>query len=60
ALREDDEVIQARNATVLARPRDVKAFFASRMRPLAPVRAEAPRQRPVSIKLPVGDDQYGF
>ena len=60
ALREDDEVIQARNATVLARPRDVKAFFASRMRPLAPVRAEAPKQRPVSIKLPVGDDPYGF
>jgi len=60
ALREDDEVIQARNATVLARPRDVKAFFASRMRPLAPVRTEAPKQRPVSIKLPVGDDPYGF
>ncbi|MBA3579322.1 MAG: ATP-binding protein [Gemmatimonadaceae bacterium] len=60
ALREDDEVIQARNATVLAHPRDVKAFFASRMRPLAPVRAEAPKQRPVSIKLPVGDDPYGF
>ncbi len=60
ALREDDEVIHARNATILARPRDVKAFFASRLRPLAPVRAETPRQRPATIKLPVGDDPYGF
>ncbi|MGK2934946.1 MAG: ATP-binding protein [Gemmatimonadaceae bacterium] len=60
ALREDDEVIRARNATVLARPRDVKAFFASRLRPLAPVRAETPRQRPAPIKLPAGDDPYGF
>ena len=60
ALREDEEVILARNATVLARPRDVKAFFAARLRPLAPVRAEAPRQRPVTIKLPAGDDPYGF
>ncbi|MGI8619533.1 MAG: ATP-binding protein [Gemmatimonadaceae bacterium] len=59
-LREDEEVIQARNATVLARPRDVKAFFASRLRPLAPVRAETPRQRPATIKLPAGDDPYGF
>lgn len=60
ALREDDEVIHARNATVLARPRDVKAFFASRLRPIAPVRAETPRQRPAPIKLPAGDDPYGF
>ncbi|MCR4338764.1 MAG: hypothetical protein NUW01_02640 [Gemmatimonadaceae bacterium] len=60
ALREDEEVIHARNATVLARPRDVKAFFASRLRPLAPVRAETPRQRPAPIKLPAGDDPYGF
>ena len=60
ALREDDEVIRARNATVLARPRDVKAFFASKLRPLAPVRAETPRQRPAPIKLPAGDDPYGF
>ncbi|MEX0908810.1 MAG: hypothetical protein WDZ58_03510 [Gemmatimonadaceae bacterium] len=60
ALREDDEVIRARNATVLARPRDVKAFFSSRLRPLAPVRAETPRQRPAPIKLPAGDDPYGF
>ena len=60
ALREDDEVIRARNATVLARPRDVKAFFASRLRPLAPVRPETPRQRPAPIKLPSGDDPYGF
>ncbi len=60
ALREDDEVIRARNATVLARPRDVKAFFASRLRPLAPVRPETPRQRPAPIKLPAGDDPYGF
>ncbi|CAN5720397.1 ATP-binding protein [soil metagenome] len=60
ALREDEEVIHARNATVLARPRDVKAFFAARLRPLAPMRAETPRQRPVPIKLPAGDDPYGF
>ncbi|HUR92932.1 MAG TPA: hypothetical protein VMY38_09700, partial [Gemmatimonadaceae bacterium] len=60
ALREDAEVINARNATVLARPRDVKAFFASRLRPLAPVRAETARPRPATIKLPAGDDPYGF
>lgn len=60
ALREDEEVIHARNATVLARPRDVKAFFAARLRPIAPVRAETPRQRPAPIKLPAGDDPYGF
>ncbi len=60
ALREDEEVIRARNATIIARPRDVKAFFASQLRPLAPVRAAAPRQRPTPIKLPAGDDPYGF
>src|SRR5687767_7764072 len=60
ALREDAEILAARNATVLARPRDVKAFFASRLRPLAPVRPETARPRPATIKLPAGDDPYGF
>ena len=58
-LYEEEELIRARNATLLARPANVRAFFQSRMRPIVP--AELAATRPTAGKLrpqPIGDP-YG-
>ena len=61
ALYAEDEVLRARNATVLARPDDVKAFFAAQFRTRIPVRAPAPARAPaVPIRSAPSDDPYGF
>ena len=61
ALYGDDEVLRARNATVLARPADVKAFFAAQFRTRIPARAPAPARPPaVPIRSAPSDDPYGF
>jgi len=58
-IREDEEVIRARNATLRERPADVKKFFQSQLRPVAathtPVRPMAP-----AIRSAPADDPYGF
>jgi len=58
-IREDEEVIRARNATLRERPADVKKFFQSQLRPVAvthtPVRPMAP-----AIRSAPTDDPYGF
>ena len=57
----DEEVLRARNATVLARPADVKAFFAAQFRTLIPARAATPaRPAAVPIRSAPLDDPYGF
>jgi len=58
-IREDEEVIRARNATLRERPADVKKFFQSQLRPAAvthtPVRPLAP-----AVRSAPADDPYGF
>src|SRR6476620_10970668 len=59
ALYTDDEVIKARNATLLARPENAKAYFASQFKKI--VSAQSPvRPMAASIKSAPDDDPYGF
>ncbi|MEO8910538.1 MAG: hypothetical protein ABI408_09955, partial [Gemmatimonadaceae bacterium] len=59
ALYTDEEIIRARNATLLARPKDVKAYFSSQFRKIIPAQ---PVQRPMagSIRTVPENDPYGF
>ena len=59
ALFTQDEVIRARNATLLARPDNVKAYFAAQFRKIIPAQA-APRPMAGSIKSAPENDPYGF
>ena len=59
ALYTDDEVIKARNATLIARPENVKSYFASQFKRI--VSAQSPvRPMAASIKSAPDDDPYGF
>ena len=59
ALYTDDEVIKARNATLIARPENAKAYFASQFKRI--VSAQPPvRPMAASIKSAPDDDPYGF
>ena len=59
ALYTEEEVIRARNATLLARPEHVKAYFASQFRKAIPTQA-APRPMAGSIRTVPENDPYGF
>ena len=59
ALYTEDEIIKARNATLLARPADVKAYFAGQFKKIIPAQA-APRPLAASIKSAPENDPYGF
>jgi hypothetical protein len=59
ALYTEEEVIRARNATLLARPENVKAYFVSQFRKVIPAQA-APRPMAGSIKSAPENDPYGF
>ena len=59
ALYTPDEVIRARNATLLARPENVKAYFAAQFRKIIPAQA-TPRPMVGSIKSAPENDPYGF
>jgi uncharacterized protein len=59
ALYTQEEVIRARNATLLARPDNVKAYFAAQFRKIIPAQA-APRPMAGSIKSAPENDPYGF
>ena len=58
-IREDDEVIRARNATLRERPADVKKYFQSQLRPVV---AAQPATRPagVPVRSAPADDPYAF
>ncbi|HWH52368.1 MAG TPA: hypothetical protein VN651_12555 [Gemmatimonadaceae bacterium] len=58
-IREDDEVIRARNATLRERPADVKKYFLSQLRPIV---AAQPTTRPagVPVRSAPADDPYAF
>ena len=59
ALFTEEEIIRARNATTLARPENVKAYFAAQFRKIIPAQA-APRPLAGSIKSAPENDPYGF
>jgi hypothetical protein len=59
ALYTPEEVIRARNATLLARPENVKAYFMSQFRRVIPVQPP-PRPMAGSIKSAPENDPYGF
>jgi hypothetical protein len=59
ALYTEEEVIRARNATLLARPENVKAYFVSQFRKVIPAQA-APRPMAGSIRTVPENDPYGF
>jgi hypothetical protein len=58
-IREDDEVIRARNATLRERPADVKKFFLAQLRPVVASQA-ALRPQPTAVRSAPADDPYGF
>jgi hypothetical protein len=59
ALYTEQEVIRARNATLLARPDDVKAYFTAQFRKIIPAQP-APRPMAASIRSAPENDPYGF
>jgi hypothetical protein len=59
AIATEEEVIRARNATLHARPEDVKGFFAGQFRRIVPPRQPA-RTPTQPLKTTPGDDPYGF
>jgi len=58
-IRDDEEVIRARNATMRERPADVKKFFLSQLKPIVAAQA-AERQPAAAIRSAPADDPYGF
>jgi len=59
ALYTEQEVLRARNATLLARPADVKNYFSSQFRKIIPAQP-APRPLATSIRSAPENDPYGF
>ena len=59
ALYTEEEIIRARNATQLARPENVKAYFMAQFRKNIPAQPAA-RPMAVSIKSAPENDPYGF
>ncbi|MGK2961392.1 MAG: ATP-binding protein [Gemmatimonadaceae bacterium] len=61
ALYDEEDLVRARNATLLARPENVRAFFQSRLRSIVPPEAVTAQGRPAAKPLrpiPIGDP-YG-
>jgi hypothetical protein len=60
-LREEDDIIRARNATLRERPADVKKFFLARFRAVVAAQS-ATRVAPTvpPVRSAPGDDPYGF
>ncbi len=56
ALYDEEELIDARNATTLARPTNVQSFFQSRFKKIIPAETVNAERRPAPLRpLPVGD-----
>lgn len=61
ALYDEEDLVRARNATLLARPANVRAFFQSRLRTIVPPEPVTAQGRPAARPLrpiPIGDP-YG-
>jgi DNA helicase HerA-like ATPase len=61
-FHDEQEVIRARDRTVLARPTDVRAHFASQLRKIVPAHAATAPVSPTTapIRTIPSDDPYGF
>jgi hypothetical protein len=59
-LYEEAEVLRAKQATILAKPTDVRGYFKSQFRSRVPQHKPAPRPAPVTIRTAPDDDPYGF
>lgn len=56
ALYDEEDLIAAKNATILARPANVRAFFKSRLKKIIPIETASSAQRTTQLKpLPIGD-----
>jgi hypothetical protein len=58
-IRDEDDVLRARNATVRERPADVKKHFLSQLRPVVAAQTVA-RPAAVPVRGAPADDPYGF
>jgi len=58
-IREEDEIIRARNATVRERPVDVRKFFLSQLRPVVAAQTVT-RPATAAVRSAPADDPYGF
>jgi DNA helicase HerA-like ATPase len=58
-IREDDEIIRARNATLRERPADVRKFFLAQLRPVVTTQTMTRAATP-AIRSAPADDPYGF
>ena len=59
ALYDEPDLIRARNATLQARPKDVKAFFASRLRTIIPAQPATTAGQGAPLRALPADDPYG-
>ncbi len=60
ALHDEREVIRARNATLRARPANVKEFFQSQLRTKVSAREAKAPEPPRELRRAPADDPYGF
>ena len=58
-IRDDEEIVRARNATVRERPADVRKFFLSQLRPVVTAQTVA-RPATAAVRSAPVDDPYGF
>lgn len=59
-IREDEEILRARNATLRERPADVKKFFLAQLRPVVAAQAVPRAATSSAIRSAPADDPYGF
>lgn len=59
-LATEEEALRARNATLLARPTDVKAFFAAQFRAVVAPRTPGRPAATPALRALAEDDPYGF
>lgn len=60
ALYDEADLIRARNATLQARPKDVKGFFASRLRTIIPAQPATTSAPGAPLRALPADDPYGL
>lgn len=60
ALYTESEVLKARHATLLAKPKDVKAYFAAQFRKIIPLEQPLKKVQAPALRTPPIDDPYGF
>src|SRR5688500_12276775 len=56
-IREEEEIVRARNATLRERPADVKKFFLAQLRPVVAAQ-QASRIAPAAVRSAPADDPY--